>query len=244
MYAQPLPDNTDRGKWAASLLMVNLCLFAIMTIRDIFKLFAEDVYYSYYSITQITEGILDLCGSLLIIVTAVFFIMWFRRAYNNLHIAGARFLPYKEGWAAGAWFVPIVNWFYPYRIMNAIWQETPAAVRKVGENYERNEEGNIGGWWALWLIGNIVSNIQSQIVLRGGASLDSTGIVVLDLISDACMLGAAWMGMRIVKRIGEMELDLQRRYNEWLAFQTQQHAQQFGQQQSFSPPPPAGPPQY
>lgn len=236
MYAQPLPNNSERARWATSLLLVNVCFFAITVIRDFFKLFAEETYYSVYRLVQIGETIMDVGQSVLIITTAVFFIMWFRRAYNNLYIAGARFLPYKEGWAAGGWFVPIIHWFYPYRIMNAIWQETPAAVRKVGERYQPEESNLVGAWWACWVIGNVVASIQTQVVLRGGAGLDSPSVLALGLISDIGMVAAAWLAIQVIKRVSEMEADLQIRYNDWMAYQTQMQAQQYGQQQAFTPP--------
>jgi len=235
MYAQPLPDNAARARNASALLIVNLCLFSVMTAKDILKLFAEGAFYQFYRLTLIAEGVLEIAQSVLIITTSVFFIMWFRRAYNNLWLSGARFLPYKEGWAAGGWFVPIINWFYPYRIMNAIWIETPAAIRKVGEHYERPQENYVGWWWAFWLIGNIVSSIESQVVLRGGIT-SGPGIYVMDFISDSALVLAAWLGWKLIKRISEMETDLAGRYNEWLAYQTQQAAQQYGQSQSFSSP--------
>jgi hypothetical protein len=235
MYAQPLPNNAERARWATSLLLVNVCFFAVTVIRDLFKLFAEDVYYSIYRVTQIAETVLNIGQSVLIITTSVFFIMWFRRAYNNLYIAGARFLPYKEGWAAGGWFVPIVHWFYPYRIMNAIWQETPAVVRKVGERYQPEDSSLVGGWWTCWIIGNVVASIENQVILRGAAGLDSPFVLVLSLVSSCGMFFAAILAVRIVKRVAEMEADLQIRYTDWLAYQTQMHARQYSQQQAFAP---------
>lgn len=236
MYAQPLPNNSARARYAAGLMLVNLALFSVLALKDLVKLISEDAYWDYFEYIRIPEAVLDFSQSILMIVTAVFFIMWFRRAYNNLFIAGARFLPYKEGWAAGGWFVPIVNWFYPYRIMNSIWVETPAAVRKVGEQYERPTDGNVGWWWTFWLIGNIVASIETQVILRSGVSIYEPGVIVLDLISDSALIIAAWLGLRLIRRISEMETDLQRRYNEWLAYQTQQYAQQYGQNQSFGQP--------
>lgn len=236
MYAQPLPNNADRARWATSMLTICLCIYGIMFVRDVFKLFAENIYYMNYGLVTAAEAVIEGVGSLLIITTSVFFIMWFRRAYNNLHIAGARFLPYSEGWAAGGWFIPILNYFYPYRIMNAIWVETPAAIRKVGERHEPAKQGIVGAWWAFWVIGNIVSSIESQVILRAGVSVSDISVTVLDFISDGCLVAAAWMGIRMIKMTAEMELDLHGRYNEWLAYQTQLHAQQYNQQQAFSTP--------
>ncbi|MBN2680940.1 MAG: DUF4328 domain-containing protein [Bacteroidales bacterium] len=47
------------------------------------------------------------------IISAITFIQWFRRAYFNLHLK-TKNLSSSEGWAAGCWFVPVLNLFKPY----------------------------------------------------------------------------------------------------------------------------------
>ena len=51
------------------------------------------------------------------LASIIVFIMWFRRAYNNLHKIGVPHLEFSEGWGAGAWFVPFINLARPYTIM-------------------------------------------------------------------------------------------------------------------------------
>ncbi|TRX16514.1 DUF4328 domain-containing protein [Flavobacterium franklandianum] len=53
------------------------------------------------------------------ILSAITFIQWFRLAYFNLHLRVNR-LSYSDGWAAGCWFMPIVNLFRPYQIMKKL----------------------------------------------------------------------------------------------------------------------------
>ncbi len=57
--------------------------------------------------------------------------MWFRRAYFNLH-QKVSYLSHSEGWAAGSWFVPIVNLYRPYQIMKEIYVETKELFTKRG----------------------------------------------------------------------------------------------------------------
>ena len=61
---------------------------------------------------------------LLIIGTIITFIMWFFRAYKNLHILKIKLLQHSPGWAIGAWFVPFLNLVRPFQIMNEIWENT------------------------------------------------------------------------------------------------------------------------
>jgi hypothetical protein len=233
MYAKPLPDNAVRARNAAALMMVCMGLFAVITLVSLLKLFSEELFFDNIEFFTFGEAALAIIRFVLVIVTAVFFIMWFRRAYNNLHILQARGLPFSEGWAAGGWFVPIIHLHYPYRIMNSIWTETQECLRKTGENYERQTDGYIGWWWTFWITGNIVSNIQSQIVLRNPVvSVYDQSMIAMEVISESALFLAAWLCWRMIRRTAVMESELQERYAEWQAFQTQQYAQQYQSQQT------------
>ena len=54
------------------------------------------------------ESFLGIIYLIAYIISGITFIMWFRRAYFNLH-QKVSWLNHSEGWAAGCWFVPIVN---------------------------------------------------------------------------------------------------------------------------------------
>lgn len=121
---------------------------------------------------------------IVVIVCAITFIQWLRRAYHNLHKAKITGLKYSEGWAAGAWFVPIMNLFAPYQIMRDVWVKTKDYCRgynlEVGDTEELDstkQKGTstvalVGWWWAAYLIGNTTESISSNIERRAGASID------------------------------------------------------------------------
>lgn len=233
MYAQPLPNNASRARTASVMMMISMVLFGIQTIKSLYKMTLNEYELESSTSLLIGEGILGIIQFFLTILSAIFFIMWFRRAYNNLHICGVKELPYKEGWAAGGWFVPFISLYYPYRIMNSIWSGTQSAIRKIGERHQQEEDGYIGWWWTFWIIANLIANIQTQIVLRGVVSPFDQGAIAMELISNSSMLLAGWLCWRLIRRIAFLEEDLQLRYAEWLSYQTQQHAEQF--QQSTPP---------
>lgn len=66
------------------------------------------------------ESLIGIVSILTCIVSVVTFIMWFRRAYFNLHQM-IRNLSHDESWAAGSWFVPILNLFRPVSIMKEMY---------------------------------------------------------------------------------------------------------------------------
>ncbi len=108
---------------------------------------------------DIRQGIIGLMTLIVILLTIVFFIMWFRRAYYNLHQSGVRGLSFDEGWAAGCWFVPFLNLVRPYQIMREIWVETQRII--PGNTYIKGA-GLVGWWWALYLISNFFSTFSAR----------------------------------------------------------------------------------
>lgn len=85
------------------------------------------------------------------IATAVLFIVWFYRAYANLGALGAGELRYGTGWAAGAWFVPILNLFRPKQIADDIWRASDPELGEPGAWRSGPVPVVYGVWWTAWL---------------------------------------------------------------------------------------------
>ena len=59
------------------------------------------------------------------VATGIVFIAWTRRLYRNLVPLGRMDLRFSEGWAVGAWFVPLLNLVRPKQILDDIWRGDP-----------------------------------------------------------------------------------------------------------------------
>lgn len=92
------------------------------------------------------------------IISAITFILWFRRAYFNLH-QKTQYLKFSEGWAAGSWFVPFLNLVRPFQIMKELYTHT---AELLAEKSDRKSLSNalLGIWWFLWVVYSILGNIS------------------------------------------------------------------------------------
>jgi heme/copper-type cytochrome/quinol oxidase subunit 2 len=119
---------------------------------------ADDAHSN--TIRQVTLSVLL---TLALLASMVVFIIWFYRAYKNLHLLGVRTLNHTAGWAIGAWFVPFLNLGRPYVIMREIWDESQEQVN--GDNSELNvSSALVGWWWAFWLTNNLIANITLRFI--------------------------------------------------------------------------------
>ena len=104
-------------------------------------------------------GVLVVVG---LVVTAVVFIAWFRRAYKNTAAFSAP-RRYSAGWAVGGWFVPFASFFIPKKIANDIW-------RGADPNGRTGSDGQVpavlNAWWASW----IALGLAARFGTMGGSS--------------------------------------------------------------------------
>ncbi|MEV0796491.1 DUF4328 domain-containing protein [Kribbella sp. NPDC050281] len=121
--------------------------------------------------------LLDLVGYLLI-GTAITFILWLWQARENTDFITSPFGPKPsalrphrlvQGWVIGSWFCPIVQFWYPLRIVEDVAaasepRDQPGASR-TGE-----VRGLLYGWWAAWT--------GFWVILIGGGGIALIGFIV------------------------------------------------------------------
>jgi hypothetical protein len=111
--------------------------------------------------TSLTVGILLL---LVTIAAGVVFIVWLWRARVNaeqIHPEGHRM---RRGWTIGGWFCPVVNLWFPFRIVTDVWVASlPPGT--TGSN------ATVARWWTAW-IATFVASIWLRAELRGEITVD------------------------------------------------------------------------
>lgn len=138
-------------------------------------------------------------------ISGVAFIMWFRRAYFNLH-QKVNTLSYGEEWAAGSWFVPFLNLYRPFQIMQELYTETKKYILNRDDSRPMSLANNyLGLWWTLWLVNGIFGQIAFR-VSRHASTLDDLIISSkIDIISSVIGVGLGLITIKIVKDYARVE---------------------------------------
>ncbi len=208
-----MKNNAQRAKMAIYLLWIVLGLEIVMLLSsylqyDILLLLldGEDVSDEALDANDTREGLIGLLYTAVFIVSAVMFIRWFRRAYFNLHtkLDG---LSCTEGWAAGAWFVPIINLFRPYVIMKELYEQTHNLL-VMGEVEEYKTPPNfsvIGIWWGMWVVSSVLGNIVARRTWSA-ETLDQIMVSTqLSMLSGIIGIPLALLAIKVVKDYAVME---------------------------------------
>lgn len=219
-------DNKERAGLAK-------IFFYIITLMSVVGLISDFMEYQLLSSASISiasaeendgrQLIIGVISGMAQIGLIIVFIQWFRRAYHNLHKAKVSNLSTSEGWAAGAWFVPIVSLFRPYQIMMEIWNKTKEYVRSHSvddssidfETDSRASSSSIVGiWWAFWIASSIAGNISFQIARRAETLEALVNASMMSLIADVASIGAALCAIKMINESQIMQDKFFRAYKD------------------------------
>ncbi len=206
-----LRDNSQRAKNAIVLFWI-LFGVTVIAIASTFmeynlakKALTSSITLDEANSNDLRQKIIKFLVLIVQILVIVYFIMWFRRAYFNLHSLGC-YVRYSEGWAAGAWFVPFLNLVRPYEIMKDIWDRTQERTQEGIEDKRIESPAIVGFWWFLWLATNIAGNIYAWTFISGEKTVqalisrNSTAMIL-----DAANLVNLFVTITIIKKISGFE---------------------------------------
>lgn len=170
-------------------LIVNMTKYRLIdgSLLSLGRLEALEIQFAWVGVVNLIVAVL--CG--------IFFIMWFRRAYFNLHQLKVPGLKYSEGWAAGSWFVPIISWFYPYQIMRDIWRGTFGYT----DPQKAQQLGLIGLWWGLFLLSLFIEVFAYTTGLNVRNLKDLQSFLSLTIASEMINLAAIVVTVMVVMEV-------------------------------------------
>lgn len=203
------------ARWTKGLLVATLVLSVVAVVSGLLQIgllsraatgSISEVEAAANDSRQQLIGVLQL---VLILVTAVAFMVWFHRVHKNLPNLGGRELKYTPGWAVGGFFVPFLNLVRPLQVMREVWHGSdPSGLERdlaSGGPSIRNQLGTpslVGWWWALFLVSNLLANIATRMAFAPNQTFDqlqlTSGLLVF---SDALDVPSAFVAIRLVGRI-------------------------------------------
>lgn len=157
--------------------------------------------------------------SLLLLVCAGLFIAWFFQAYKNLRRLGVANLRYGNGWAIGAWFVPILGMWRPKQIANDVWRGSEPGA-EVSSGWKAVPVPSFVHWWwglfltqgvLLWFGQTTARSGYDKLRVYGGLSDGFSQIktgTTIDIIGGLVALAGIGLAIHIVNQITAREEQL------------------------------------
>jgi hypothetical protein len=147
-------------------------------------------------------GVLQLLG---ILGTGIVFIIWFHRSRVNAELFEPSGQRMGRGWAIGAWFTPVVNFWFPKQIANDIWRSSTPWGAAPGR-------GLLNAWWVLWII-NLVTSLLAGAFNTGDEILDTQEEldeaqrqVSMTTLNDLVGIATAILALLVVRKLTQRQL--------------------------------------
>ncbi len=203
------------AQWTKGLLVANLVLSVVAIVSGLLQIgllsraATGGISDAEAAANDSRQQLIGVLQFVLILGTAVAFLMWFHRVHKNLPGLGGRELKYTPGWAVGGFFVPFLNLVRPLRVMREVWHGSdPSSLERdvaSGGPFIRNQLGTpslVGWWWALFLVSNFFGNIAARMAFAPNPTLDQLQAMSRLLVfSDVLDIPSALVAMRLVARI-------------------------------------------
>jgi hypothetical protein len=154
---------------------------------------------------------------IVLLLAALLFLLWFRRAYWNLLALGAGRLRYTGGWAIWGWLVPLLSLVRPKQLLNDIWRASdPGLSPGQPGAWRRRPVPSVLTWWWLVFLASVSAravttesfHALAQVMTFGllGRAIDpirpTSGVQAL---ADLLTAVAALLALRVVRMLTDRQ---------------------------------------
>lgn len=154
---------------------------------------------------DLREQIVGIVYLIVFIVSSVTFIMWFKKAYSNLHLK-VKYLSYTEGWAIGCWFVPFLNLYRPYKIMDELYSETIKFLNSKGISFNQDITTKyISWWWGLWILSNYIGKFTFRYSMNAKTIDELITSTVFDIVLNIIGIPLALITVKVITDYANLE---------------------------------------
>lgn len=211
-YNTPPPYVSARGRarWAVASLCVVIALDVITALTECAELrllnqmiAGREVpgaeWNSVYTQQQVVGAVVLGVG----LVTTALLAVWLYRAYKNLLAFGQSGLRYSPAWAAGSWFVPIVNLFVPFRIVREAWRACDPATHPADPLGWQGVRVPplLGWWWGVEILAVVAALTASGLAAWAQTTRQYRVVAWADLVWIAVAVFASLLAIRVVRSV-------------------------------------------
>ncbi|RPK92815.1 DUF4328 domain-containing protein [Streptomyces anulatus] len=166
---------------------------------------APDVHRGDGRLAERLYGIAGLAQGAALVATAVVFIVWFHRTRRNAEVFDAGVQRMGPGWAVGGWFVPVANFWFPYRVASGVW-EASAQTRSDG-GWRTVPRTPLNLWWSAWVAALLSSRVTGRLWERAEEPEEIARAAGLVAASDTLDIVAAVLAILFVRAVTRMQVE-------------------------------------
>jgi hypothetical protein len=148
----------------------------------------------------------------LLLVAAVLFITWLRRARENAEFLCDAQHRYGRGWAIGSWFVPVAAFWIPGMIVRDIAVASDPRTPPRGARIDTFRSQKVSLWWTCWMlqaVAGMVAQAKTNNALAGSGLSPASDLRIaasLSVLSAILCCIAAVLALDVIRSINRDQL--------------------------------------
>jgi hypothetical protein len=155
------------------------------------------VYSQLYELSGVVELVAAVPMILVAIVSAILFLKWFGRSNHNLSRAMGERLEFTPSGCIWAFFLPIVNLWWPVRAMTEVIRASEETSTETGTALERL----VTQWWFVFWISSAAGRLASRLGLRAETIDDQYYALIATVVSDGLDIAQQFLSFWVVSGI-------------------------------------------
>ncbi|MBL1081359.1 DUF4328 domain-containing protein [Streptomyces actinomycinicus] len=133
-----------------------------------------------------------------LLATGIVYLCWVWRVRVNAEVFNPGGHSKSRGWTIGGWFCPVVNLWFPRRIVLDIWDSSAAWAKRPGHAI-------VNFWWALWIVSLLAGRVAARLSARAETAAEIRDAARQMLYADVLDIGAAVLAVLVVLKITRMQ---------------------------------------
>ncbi|GGW30647.1 hypothetical protein GCM10010503_02810 [Streptomyces lucensis JCM 4490] len=211
------PQPAPSGAWLrspAGLGRATAVLLGLVVATDLFACFADFLVMSVAG--DAADGALDadlahradradtlyatagVAQGAALVATAVVYLCWLWRVRVNAEVFDASRHSMKRGWVIGGWFCPVVNLWFPRRIVLDCWEASAPWGARGGH-------APVNAWWSVWIGSLLVGRAAYTQYDHAGTPAELRDASRLMLFSDGLDIAAAVLAAVVVVHMTRLQ---------------------------------------
>ncbi|GLB52583.1 hypothetical protein NBRC110019_16230 [Neptunitalea chrysea] len=213
MRLYTIKDNQLRSKLVMLAFSLIIALFIIiMTGEGLqwhYLILIRDGEFTNYASGEMLDSFVQICymlAAILIISSMIVFLLWFRRAYDNIHKYELKMPDSDPSAATWCFFVPFLNLVKPAHIMKEIVEFNETMLKKIDVTYVRPKVTLLASvWWLAYIFAGIIGRIDGVLTKNAEDINDYIINIQVSLVADVLLIISAAISLLVVNFISKEE---------------------------------------
>jgi hypothetical protein len=148
---------------------------------------------------DIRQGIIAIITLAAFLVVIVTYLIWLYKAKSRAVELGASGFELSPDMSVGCHFIPIVNFFLPYRAVSELFQ----SALNAGDWRNQKRSHLVPIWWGLWILDGLWGFVVYYLAKNGAGLQDLVTLTYTMIVSSAVSLICLLLMLKVVRQISD-----------------------------------------